>query len=374
MRKNIIIITAVILLLVVLRFLYSYGVSHFRAKAMKTQKLPPVKIDTVKEDNIIAEFSSPARVTAKYQVSVLARISGYLEKSFFKEGDYVKQGDTLFLIEPSEYKNASDNAGANIENIKAQLDYANKQLERAKELVSQDYIAKSRYDEIFSNRNALQAQLKAAQASYNDSLRNLGYTNIKSPVDGRIGFINVTVGNYVTPSSGALTTINSTDPIYVVFSLSSEDYNRISSIDGNNNKNRKTELYFQNGSKYELDGIQDFYDNKVDVGTGTVILRATFKNPNGRLLHGEFVNVKLFTNNSIKVPVVPIVAVQENQEGKYVYVLDKDNLAQLRYIKVQGQNNNNWVIKDGVKAGEKIIVEGILKVTPGNPVKVDKGN
>ncbi len=328
-----------------------------------------VVVDSVKEEDVIPSFEAPGRVVSKYQVSIMARISGYLQKSFFKEGDYVKAGDTLFLIEPMEYQNASNVAGANIQNIKAQLDYANKQLVRAEELVKQDYIAKSRYDEILANRNALQAQLKAAQSTYNDSNRNLSYTMVKAPVDGRIGIIDVTVGNYVTPSSGSLTTINSTNPIYVTFPLSSDDFSAVSSKDRDVNTQRRVELYFKNGDKYELDGIQDFLDNKVDMSTGTVTLRATFQNPENRLIHGDFVNVKLYANEPINVPVVPQVAVQENQEGKYVYIVDETNIPKLTYIVVQGQTGDRWIVKDGLKVGDRIIVEGVSKVMPGVPVK-----
>ena len=111
-------------------------------------------------------------------------------------------------------------------------------------------------------------------------------------------------------------------------------------------------------------------DNKVDQTTGTVTMRATFQNPDNKLLHGEFVNVKVYANNPTLVPVVPIVAVQENQEGKYVYTIDKEGLPQLTYIKVQGQSGDNWIVKEGLKQGDKVITEGILKVTPGSPVKI----
>ena len=336
----------------------------------KARSVATVVVDTVKEDNVIPSFEAPGRVVSKYQVSIMARISGYLQKSYFKEGDYVKAGDTLFLIEPVEYQNASNVAGANIQNIKAQLDYANKQLIRAEELVKQDYIAKSRYDEILANRNALQAQLEAAQSTYNDSNRNLSYTMVKAPVDGRIGIIDVTVGNYVTPASGSLTTINSTNPIYVTFPRSSDDYDAVSSASKLVNEKRRVELYFKNGNKYEFDGVQDFLDNKVDISTGTVTLRATFQNPENRLIHGEFVTVKLYANESIKVPVVPLVAVQENQEGKYVYTFGEDGMPKITYIKVSGQTGDNWIVKEGLKAGDKIIIEGVMKVIPGTPVKV----
>ena len=129
-------------------------------------------------------------------------------------------------------------------------------------------------------------------------------------------------------------------------------------------------MYFQNGDKYNQDGVQDFLDNKVDQSTCTVTMRATFQNKDNKLLHGEFVNVKLYANHPVKVPVVPIVAVQENQEGKYVYTIDETGMPKLTYIKVQGQSGDNWIVKDGLKAGDRVIVDGILKVTPGTPVKI----
>lgn len=370
MKKKIIIVVLAVLLAIATRFIMSAAGSYMKKNSAKNRPAPNVVVDTISEQDVIQSFDAPGRVVSKYQVSVMARISGYLQKSYFKEGDYVKAGETLFLIEPVEYQNAASVAGANIQNIRAQLAYANKQLARAEELVKQDYIAKSRYDEILANRDAFQAQLKAAQSNFNDTNRNLSYTRVKAPVDGRIGIIDVTVGNYVTPSSGSLTTINSTNPIYVTFPLSSEDYASISSIDENANAKRRVELYFQNGDKYSQDGVQDFLDNKVDQSTGTVTMRATFQNKDNKLLHGEFVNVKLYANHPVKVPVVPIVAVQENQEGKYVYTIDETGMPKLTYIKVQGQSGDNWIVKDGLKAGDRVIVDGILKVTPGTPVKI----
>lgn len=370
MKKKILLIIIIALIAIGFRFVTSSIGGMMKQKAKLNVAPPNVVVQQIEENNVIRTFDAPGRVVSKYQVSIMARISGYLQKSFFKEGDYVKAGETLFLIEPAEYQNASNVAGANIQNIKAQLAYANKQLARAEELVRQDYIAKAKYDEILANRDALKAQLSAAQSNYKDTNRNLSYTRVKAPVDGRIGIIDVTVGNYVTPSSGSLTTINSTNPIYVTFPLSSEDYAAISSIDKKADARRKVELFFQNGDKYELNGVQDFLDNKVDQTTGTVTLRATFQNPNNKLLHGEFVNVRLFANSPVKVPVVPIVAVQENQEGKYVYTIDNKGLPKLTYIKTQGQSGDNWIVKDGLKYGDKVIVEGILKVTPGSPVKI----
>ena len=330
MKKKILLILIIIFLAVGIRFAMSTINGIMRQKARSIYTPPNVVVQTIKDEEIIQNFEAPGRVVSKYQVSVLARISGYLQKTYFKEGDYVNEGDTLFLIEPTEYQNASKVADAKIQNIKARLEYANKQLKRAEELVKEDYIAKSKYDEILANREAVQAELKAAQSQFADANRNLSYTMIKAP----------------------------------------EDYATISRIDKNSNQPRKVEIYFPDGEQYSYMGKQDFLDNKVDQTTGTVTMRATFDNPNNRLLHGEFVNVKLYANNLNKVPVVPIVAVQENQEGKFVYKLDSKNLPVLTYIKVQGQNAENWIVKEGLLQGDRVIVDGILKVIPGNPVKI----
>ena len=370
MKKNIIIIIAIIIAAVIFRYGFNVYDNIRQGRMSKNKKAPEVTVAQIKENEIIRSFEAPGRVVSKYQVNVLARISGYLQKSYFKEGDFVKAGQTLFLIEPQEFSNAADVAKADVENTRAQLVYAEKQLARAKELVAKDYIAKSQYDNLLAQRDSLKAQLASAEARYNDTNRSLGYTHVKAPVDGRIGIITVTLGNYVTPSSGPLTTINSTDPVYVTFPLDSTDFNALSAADGADHKNRKTEIYFSNGQKYPLIGTQDFHDNKIDQSTGTVTMRATFQNPNNQLLHGEFVTVKLYSNNPVKTPVVPQTAVQENQAGKYVYKLDENDLPQLVYIKIGEQQGTNWIVNEGLKAGDRIVIDGLQKVVPGQPVTV----
>lgn len=370
MKKNIIILVLIVIAALLFRYGFSVYDRVMQTKAMRNKKAPEVTVADIQEAEIIRSFEAPGRVVSKYQVNVMARIAGYLQKSYFKEGDFVKAGQTLFQIEPQEFSNASNVAKADVENTRAQLVYAEKQLARAKELVAKDYIAKSQYDNLLAQRDALRAQLASAQARYNDSNRNLGYTHVKAPVDGRIGIITVTLGNYVSPSSGALTTINSTNPIYVTFPLDSDDFDALSMADGSNNINRKTEIYFSNGQKYPLNGVQDFHDNKIDQATGTVTMRATFQNPNNQLLHGEFVTVKLYSNNPVKTPVVPQTAVQENQAGKYVYKIDDKGLPQLTYIKIGAQNGTSWIVNEGLKAGDRVVIDGIQKVVPGQPVTI----
>ena len=370
MKKNIIIFLSVIVAAILIRYGFSMFGNIKQNKALRNKPAPAVSVMEIETQNVIRNFEAPGRVVAKYRVDVLARIAGYLMKSYFKEGDFVRQGQVLFEIESQEFQNAANVASANIKNLSAQLTYAEKQLARASELVKKDYIAKAQYDQMLSNRDALRAQLSSAQAQYNDAKRNLGYTHVKAPVDGKVGIINVTVGNYVTPSVGALTTINSTNPIYVTFPIDSSDFQALTASDGESNKNRKVELLLAGGTKYKFNGVQDFQDNKVDVSTGTVTMRATFENPNNELIHGEFVTVKLYANKPVEVPVAPVTAVMENQAGKYVYKLDENDIPQLTYIKVGEQSGHNWIITEGLQKGDRILTDGLQKVTPGKPVRI----
>jgi len=372
MRKNIIIVMIVIVLAILCRYAYTLITGYFTAKKMGIKKIPEVYTEVISDEKIIKTYESSGRIESMYQVNIVPRISGYLQKSYFKEGSFVKKGDTLFLIEPDEYKNSSDISEANIKNIKAKLSYANKQLARASELVKKDYIAKSKYDQILSERDSLVAQLNAENSEHKDRQRNLSYTNIKAPVSGKIGTIEVTVGNYVNSSTGALTTIYSTNPLYVTFPLSVADYSELFNIDSNSAKPRRVELYFTDGRKYDYDGIQDFVDNKVNPSASTVMFRATFENPKNELIHGEFVKVKMYSNNYTKVPVVPVTAVMSNQEGKYVLKFDENNIPQIKYVKVSSQIKDKWIVTEGLKSGDVVITEGALKVIPGKPVKILK--
>ncbi len=370
MRKNIIIIISIIAALILFRMVVTQVNKSSSAKKRASLSTPSVTVDTVKTDNVRREFSATARVTAKYRVDVLARINGYLTKSYFKEGDYVKAGQILFEIEPQEYSYAVSRAKANLDNAKSQQIYYNKQLARYKELVDNDYVSRADYDNVLAQRDAYSAQVQSMESAYRDAQRNLGYTKVKSPVDGRVGIIDVTVGNYVSMNSGPLTTINSSDPMYITFPLESKDYAELSRIDGTSDAKREVEYTFSSGQKYSHKGVQDFYDNKVDETTGTITLRATFPNPDDALLQGDFGRITIYSNKKDELPIVPQAATMENQEGLYVFVLDEENLPRLSYIKTMGQTGTNWIVYEGVKKGDRIITTGMQKVIPGSPIKI----
>ena len=171
-------------------------------------------------------------------------------------------------------------------------------------------------------------------------------------------------------NSGPLTTINSSDPMYITFPLESKDYAELNRIDGTPNAKREVEFTFSSGQKYEFKGIQDFYDNRVDESTGTITMRATFPNPKNVLLQGDFGRIKIYSNKNDEMPIVPQSATMENQEGLYVYVMDDNNNPKLTYIKTMGQVGTDWVVYEGVKKGDRIITTGMQKVIPGSPVRV----
>ena len=370
MRKKIIIILAVLVALVFMRMLITQFSKSSTAKQRIASSVPAVTVDVVETAQVRREFPAAARIVAKYRVDVLARINGYLTHSYFKEGDYVKAGQILFEIEPQEYAYAAGRARADLENARSKQVYYNKQLARYKELVDNDFVARADYDNVLAQRDAYTAQVTSMENAYRDAQRNLGYTKVKAPVDGRVGIIDVTVGNYVSINSRPLTTINSSDPMYITFPLEAKDFTELVRIDGAPDANREVDFIFSSGQKYEFKGVQDFHDNKIDESTGTITLRATFPNPKDELLQGGFGRVIIYSNKKDDMPIVPQEATMENQEGLFVYILDKENLPRMSYIKTMGQINNNWIVSDGVKAGDRILTTGLQKVIPGNKVKI----
>ena len=376
MKKNIIIIIAIIIAAVLFRYGFNVYDNIRQGRMSKNKKAPEVTVTEIHNKEIIRSFEAPGRVVSKYQVNVLARISGYLQKSYFKEGDFVKAGQTLFLIEPQEFSNAANVAKADVENTRAQLVYAEKQLARAKELVAKDYIAKSTYDDTLAQRDVANANVKAATAALNDARRNYNYTRITSPIDGRIGMLNVTQGNYVSTQSGALARVVSTNPIYVTYNVDSKQFANLrdSEIIPKNKGEQpiSVEVTLPDGTKYEHKGVEDFWDNQISQTTGTIALRATFANPDNRLIPGDFVKVKVYSNKIQKKVVIPQDYVLQDSTGRYVYVVDKDSVARKKYVKISNEYQKFWVVTDGLNVGDEFISEGLVKVIADKPVVVLK--
>ena len=376
MKKKIGIVLLVIIALIALRWGSGKFGEFMRAKMMGAMMTPKVKLSQAEEIEYKNEIEAPGRVVAKYSVDLIARVDGYLLEKRFNEGDYVKKGQLLFVIEPQQYLIALNKAQADLATARAQAIKASKDFARSKELVEKDYIAKSTYDDTLAQRDVANANVKAAIAAVNDAKRNYNYTRITSPIDGRIGMLNVTQGNYVSNQSGALARVVSTNPIYVTYNVDSKQF---ASLRDNEiipeNKDKQpisVEVTLPDGTKYEHKGVSDFWDNQISQTTGTITLRATFQNPDNRLIPGDFVKVKVYSNKIQRKTVVPQDYVLQDSTGRYVYVVDKNSIARKKYIEISNEYRKFWVVTKGLNPGDEFIGEGLVKVLSDKPVVVLK--
>jgi membrane fusion protein (multidrug efflux system) len=274
-------------------------------------------------------FDTTGRIEANLSVDIIARVNGWLQKKYFEEGDRVTKGQKLFLIEPDEYVLASKNARATVNENSAVYRNSQIDLQRAEQLLRDDLVSREYYDNALTQRNRNRAALDGAIAQMQQANLNLSYTNITSPMNGRIGKVNISVGNYVTPSSGVIAQIYSTNPMKVIFPLNSGDfielkkYYREASEEDKNDENAVSVLLgLADGTQYEIEGKIEFVDNKIDESTGTVTLRAIFENPDELLVPGDYVKVTIRINKPYKVMMIPQSATKTDVgTGYYVWVV-----------------------------------------------------
>jgi membrane fusion protein, multidrug efflux system len=311
------------------------------------------------------------RVTAIDKVDLVARVPGFIEQRLFTEGQKVKTGDLLFRLEQATYKAAVEQQRANLARAKATAVNTALQLQRGRELVRNQNIPQSTLDQRAADDEVAQAEVMQAQALLDQAEINLGYTEIRSPIDGRIGLAIYTVGNLVNPSSGTLATIVSQDPIYVIFQASERDildYSRKIAESGAPTAHATVRIRLPNGTIYPHPGLTEFLDVQVDPTTDTVAVRARLPNPDGVLLPGGIVGVTVERGAPRSALTVPQSAVQLDQAGRYVLLVDPAKKVELRRITTGVEQGRDIVVTDGLKQGELVIVEGIQKVRPGQLV------
>ena len=301
-------------------------------RAMSMPKEVEVGNPHIEEVNVSAE--STGRVEAEYSVDLVARVPGFLLKKYFKEGDFVKKGQVLFQIDPREYQIEVNNSQANVNQYSALLKNAQQELNRANALVKEDLISRSDVDQSLASRNQNKALYDAARQQLELAKVNLGYTKIKSPIDGRIGKVNITEGNYVTATSGSLVNISSVNPVFVTFSLKSDDFVRLLKA-SNKFKDAKVEVQFDGGSWYDKIGKVNFVDNKIDKNSGSVTLRATFDNSKGWLVPGAYMKVKITAPKLVKYMTVPQASTKGVNSG--LNLDDTIVLSGIQNIAVEGQ-------------------------------------
>lgn len=342
---------------------------HITAKMMSM----PTKVETVTigEKSINETMDFVGRIQAPKDVKIVSRVSGWLQKKYYKDGDFVKKGQLLFQIEPDEYIIAVKNAEAALRRIQATYDNSLVELNRAKELVKGDYVSRSYYDQAFATYSANKASVDAARADLAKKRLDLSYTKIYAPFDGKIGELSITEGNYVNAQVGELATLVTIDPVYATFTAKPEDLAKYKNEESNdifNNVN--VSLKLADESIYDESGKLDFMDNQIDKDLGTLTMRATFTNTKHQLIPNDFVRVIVTAKDKTNVLTVPQEAVLESVNGKYVWIIDENGCAKQQDIEISGAYEKDWIIKDGLKAGDVVISSNLQKIRQGSKVQV----
>ncbi len=296
------------------------------------------------------------------EVEVRARVSGILTKQLYKEGDRVKAGSTLFEIDRAPYEIELAQARAALAQERANLEKAQREAKRLKPLVEQKAISQKEYDDASSNLKTSQASVMASQAKVRDAELNLSYTNVTSPISGVTGRARYSEGSLVTPGSDSslLTTVNITDPIWVRFSFSENETLQLRESTGNT----VVKLLLPDGNIYEESGKLNFAASTVNTQTGTVALRAEFPNPKLVLLPGQFVRVQVVTGER-EAYLVPQSALMQSDQGKMLFTVSADNKVAPRPVETAGWSGHDWIVIKGLAAGDKVIIDNLMKLRPG---------
>lgn len=365
-------LAVIILLIIIVPIIYNKTsgliIGMLQKQAMRMPKEVVVDNPHMEQVNVSAE--STGRVEAQYSIDVIARVSGFLLKKYFKEGDFVKKGQLLFQIDPREYQLSVNNSRAAVNQYQALYTNAQQEWHRANALVKEDLISRSDVDSSLAARNQNRALLDSANQQLELAKVNLSYTSIRSPIDGRIGKVNITEGNYVTATSGSLVNVASVSPVYVSFSLKGDDFVKLLKA-SDKFKDVEVKVQFGDGSWYDKVGTVNFVDNKIDKDSGSVQMRATFDNEKGWLVPGAYMKVKLTAPKTVEFMTVPQACAKgDAMSGYYVWAV-QDNKAVRKDIKVSDDINNNWIVEDGLNKSDVIVVSGIQNVAAeGQKLKI----
>lgn len=348
-----------------------------------------VETAAVKLMSVTSKTEFVGSVVAAQQVALTARVEGFLDSVNFTEGSFVKAESIAFEIEKDTYQAAVEGAQASLQSAvaaeagaEANLRNADITLQRQKQLVKTDAVPQSTVDQAQATRDGMAAQVDQAKAQISlmqsqltTAQLNLSYTDVRSPIAGRIGKALITDGNLVSPQTGTLATVVQTDPIRVVFSISDREYLAVIKTLKPDNTGIAADasafspkLKLPDGTEYDQPGKIAFIDNTIDPTTGTIAVYAEFANPKLKLVPGQFVDVTVQAGESVELPVVPAAAILQDQEGAYVFGLGDGNRAEIRRVTLGQRVGTDWAITGGLTNGEMVIVSGIQKVKAGMTV------
>jgi membrane fusion protein (multidrug efflux system) len=333
---------------------------------------PAVGVRPAAMKGVNQSFEFVGRIKAVDKVDVRARVEGFLEKVLFREGQDVKVGDLLYQIEKVQFQTQVDQAKANVASAEADTTNAQLQYGRNLELSKRQWTPQATVDQNKAALDSGLAKILQTRAALTQAEVNLDYTDIRSPIDGRIGRTAYTLGNLVNPASGILATIVSQDPIYVLFPVSVRDLDIIREArhkeEGGPAK-IEIRVRLSNGRDYPHRGVWNLTDPQADQQTDTLMMRATIPNPERQLVDGQFVTAVIRERQEKPCLVVPQAALQIDQSGRYVLVVDDQHKVEQRRVETGPNRDTDVVITSGLREGENVIVDGIQKVRPGQVVQ-----
>ncbi|HEX8874561.1 MAG TPA: efflux RND transporter periplasmic adaptor subunit [Nitrosospira sp.] len=327
----------------------------------------PVSVIEVKPATVPISAEAVAQTEGAKEVEIRPRVGGILLKRLYEEGAAVKAGQPMFQIDPVPYQYALDQAKAQLAEQRARIVQTGREEKRLHELLAAQAISQREYDNAASDNAIARAALQAAEVRVRDAERNLSYTSVTAPVSGISGRFQFSEGALVEANNSLLTTIVQLTPIWVRFSLSD---NELAQLGGplTEQKVKKVTLLLPNGTEYGREGALNFAASQIDPALGTQQLRATFDNSDHGLLPGQFVRARVTTGERSGVFLVPQVAVQTSDLGKSVYIVNDKNEATVRPVTAGRWIGTDWVILGGLAAGDKVIVDNLIKLRPGTPV------
>ena len=335
----------------------------------------PVSVATVASQNVVAWSEFSGRLEAVERVEVRSRVAGAVQSIHFREGALVKQGDLLVTIDPAPFQAAVDSAAARVNSAKSHLVLTRKEQERGQQLLGMTAgaISQSSVDQRVSANSEADAALRAAEADLQAAQLNLGYTEIRAPVAGRVGKIEITVGNLIAagPASPVLTNLVSVDPIYAGFDADEQIVTRaLKTLNAGANAANQLDripvtMITAAGEASPIEGHLQLIDNQVDAQSGTVRLRAVFTNADGGLIPGQFARLRMGEAKTEPVLAVNERALGTDQDKRFVIVIDADNKAVYREVSLGALTGDLRVVTAGLKPGERVVVDGLQRVRPG---------
>jgi membrane fusion protein (multidrug efflux system) len=340
--------------------------------------MPPAEVNvvTIEPKSLPVVFEYAGQTTGSRVVEVRARVPGILVKRNFTEGEAVKQGQSLYTIDPAPFEAAVARAEADVAAAQARYEQAQRNAARLKPLLAEKAVSQKEADDALSGEAIGAADLKAARARLTEAKLNLAYTRVEAPASGMASRSERSEGSLVSGPDVLLTTVVQLDPIWVNFGIPDNEQAQLSKdADAGRlalpkNGAFEVSVRLADGTVYGKTGKLNFSDVRISPATGTREMRAELPNPDGRLRPGQFVRVLLKGATRPNAVAVPQRAVLDGPQGKFVYVVNDKGSAEPRPVEAGGWSSDTWIIYGGVKPGDKVIVDGVMKIGPGAPVKI----